>query len=77
MDTARLFQSGNSQAIRLPKKYRLPGSTVYLKRLGKAIIVLPEDSAWQPMLESLSEFDDDFMVERNQPPVQERAELKR
>ncbi len=75
MDTAKLFQSGNSQAIRLPKAYRLPGNKVYLKRMGSAIVVLPEDSAWQPMIESLSEFDDDFMTDRNQPPQQERPEL--
>jgi len=75
MDTAKLFESGNSQAIRLPKAYRLPGKKVFLKRMGKAIIVLPEDSGWEPMLESLSEFDDDFMAERNQPPQQHRPEF--
>ena len=75
MDTASLFQSGNSQAIRLPKKYRLPGKKVYIKRQGKALVVLPIDSAWEPMLESLSEFSPDFMADRNQPPQQERPEL--
>ena len=74
MDTARLFQSGNSQAIRLPKEYRLPGTKVYLKRMGKGILILPEDQAWQPMIESLSKFSPDFMEDRNQPPVQEREE---
>lgn len=75
MDTASLFQSGNSQAIRLPKKYRLPGKKVYIKRQGKALIVLPVDDAWAPMLESLSKFSPDFMADRNQPPQQERPEL--
>jgi antitoxin VapB len=74
MDTAKLFQSGNSQAIRLPKAYRLPGKKVYLKRVGNAIMVLPEDSAWQPMLDSLSKFSSDFMKDREQPPQQEREE---
>jgi antitoxin VapB len=76
MDTAKLFQSGNSQAIRLPKEYRLPGKKVYLKRMGRAIVVLPEDSTWQPLIESLSEFDPDFMAERDQPPQQHRPELE-
>lgn len=75
MDTAKLFQSGNSQAIRLPKAYRLPGDKVYLKRMGKAIVVLPIDSEWQPLIDSLSEFDDDFMSDRNQPPQQHRQDL--
>jgi antitoxin VapB len=75
MDTAKLFESGNSQAIRLPKAYRLPGKKVYLKRVGKAIVVLPEDSQWQPLLDSLSKFSPDFMTDRNQPPQQHRPEF--
>jgi len=75
MDTASLFQSGNSQAIRLPKKYRLPGKKVYIKRQGKALIVLPVNDAWAPMLESLSKFSPEFMAGRNQPSQQERPEL--
>ena len=75
METAKLFQSGNSQAIRLPKAYRLPGKKVYLKRMGKGILVLPEDSGWASMIESLSEFDEDFMADRNQPSQQHRPEF--
>jgi antitoxin VapB len=75
MDTAKLFQSGNSQAIRLPKAYRLPGKKVYLKRVGKGFLVLPEDSGWAPMIEAISEFDEDFMADRNQPPQQHRPEF--
>jgi antitoxin VapB len=75
MDTATLFQSGNSQAIRLPKAYRLPGKKVYLKRMGNGILVLPADSAWASMIESLSKFDKDFMADRNQPPQQHRPEF--
>jgi len=40
MDTAKLFQSGRSQAVRLPKQYRFDGKEVAIKRLGSA--VLPE-----------------------------------
>ena len=35
----------------------------------------PEDSEWQPMLDSLSKFSPDFMADRNQPPQQHRPEL--
>jgi antitoxin VapB len=75
MDSAKLFQSGNSQAIRLPKAYRLPGKKVYLKRMGAGILVLPEDSGWQPLIDSLSKFSPDFMADRNQPPQQHRPEF--
>jgi antitoxin VapB len=76
VDSAKLFQSGNSQAIRLPKAYRLPGKKVFLKRMGKGILVLPEDSEWQPLIDSLSKFSPDFMADRNQPPQQHRPEFK-
>jgi antitoxin VapB len=75
MDTAKIFQSGNSQAIRLPKAYRLPGKKVYLKRVGNAIMVIPEKNGWEPLINSLGKFSSDFMEDRGQPEQQERPEL--
>lgn len=75
MDTAKLFQNGQSQAVRLPKEYRFRGKKVYLKRIGNAVMLIPEHDSWQPLLDSLSMFSDDFMAERNEPPLQERGEL--
>jgi antitoxin VapB len=75
MDEAKLFWSGTTQAIRLPKAYRLSGDKVYLKRVGRAIMILPEDSEWQPFLNSLSKFSPEFMADRNQPPQQHRPEF--
>jgi antitoxin VapB len=76
MDTARIFQNGQSQAIRLPKEYRFRGDRVYLKRMGNAVVLLPEYDSWQTLIESLSMlFSDDFMAERDQPPIQVREHL--
>lgn len=72
MDTAKLFQNGKSQAIRLPKAYRLRGKKVYLKRIGNALVIIPEYDSWQPLLESVHMFSEDFMAERVQPPPQVR-----
>jgi len=72
MDTAKLFQNGKSQAIRLPKAYRLQGTKVYIKRMGNALVILPEYDSWQPLLDSLDMFSDDFMAERVEPTPQER-----
>jgi virulence-associated protein VagC len=33
VDTAKLFKNGRSQAVRLPKKYSLPGDEVYVKKV--------------------------------------------
>jgi antitoxin VapB len=75
MDTAKIFQNGQSQAIRLPKEYRFRGTKVYLKRMGNAVVLIPEYDSWLPLIESLSMFSDDFMAERNQPPTQPREDL--
>jgi len=75
MDTAKIFQNGKSQAIRLPKEYRFRGSKVYLKRMGNAVILIPEQDSWRPLIESLDRFTPDFMEERNQPPNQPREHL--
>ena len=72
MTTAKLFQNGQSQAVRLPKAFRLPGTEVYIKKVGNAIVLLPMDQPWDTLWESLPYFSEDFMSERDQPPVQPR-----
>lgn len=72
MDIAKLFLNGQSQAVRLPKEYRFQGDRVYLKRVGNALLLLPYEAPWQTLLESLDKFSEDFMQERDQPPLQER-----
>jgi antitoxin VapB len=67
MDTAKLFQNGKSQAVRLPKEYRFRGTKVFVKKIGNAVVLIPEQDSWDTLLESLSLFSDDFMEERTQP----------
>lgn len=71
MKTAKLFATGRSQAVRLPKEFRFEGSEVYIKRLGKMVVLLPQDDPWAPLVESLEMFSDDFMADRNQPAEQQ------
>ncbi|MBI5968825.1 MAG: antitoxin [Deltaproteobacteria bacterium] len=75
MKTARLFRNGQSQAVRLPKEYRFSGNRVLIKRVGKAVILLPEKGPWTPLFESLSRFSEDFMESRQQPGQQQREGL--
>jgi antitoxin VapB len=72
MQTAKLFQNGKSQAVRLPKEFRFIGDQVYLKRMGNAVILLPYGAPWQSLVDSLALFSDDFMQDRAQPSLQER-----
>jgi antitoxin VapB len=74
MDTARLFESGKSQAVLLPRKYRFKGSKVYVKKLGNAVMLIPEEDSWQSLIESMGLFSNDFMTERVQPEIQTREQ---
>ena len=72
METAKLFQNGKSQAVRLPKEFRFGSDRVYIKRVGDAVVLLPYQTPWNTLLDSLALFSADFMNERNQPPAQDR-----
>lgn len=75
MDTAKLFSSGRSQAVRLPKAYRFEGDEVIVKRFGNGVLLLPKADPWSVMEEALGEFEPGFRLERSQPPPQEREGL--
>lgn len=76
MDTAKLFENGRSQAVRLPKEYRFDGSEVRIVKLGEAVMLFPADSAWSVFMNGISSFSDDFMQEgRNQGVYDKRASL--
>ncbi|GMV33820.1 MAG: AbrB/MazE/SpoVT family DNA-binding domain-containing protein [Chloroflexi bacterium] len=72
METAKLFQNGKSQAVRLPKEFRFGSDRVYIKKVGNAVVLLPYQTPWETLLDSLSMFSPDFMDERNQPTLQNR-----
>ena len=74
METAKLFQNGKSQAVRLPKEFRFGSNRVYIKRVGEAVVLLPYQTPWKTLLDSLSLFSTDFMNERKQPPAQRRED---
>ncbi len=75
MTTARIFRNGQSQAVRLPKEFRFAGDTVYIKKLGNAVVLIPRQDAWRSLLDSLDMFSDDFMEERQQPAAQTRESM--
>lgn len=76
MEVAKVFETGRSQAVRLPKKFRFDDSEVLIHRLGDAVMLVPKDSAWKTFLEGLNGFSDDFFAEgRDQGEQQKRESL--
>jgi antitoxin VapB len=72
MDTAKLFQPGRSQAVRLPKDYRFRGSEVVVKHFGNGVLLLPLDDPWQMLAAGLEAFEPGFVLSREQPEQQMR-----
>lgn len=58
MTTAKVFKSGNSQAIRLPKEYRLDVDSVQINKLGDLLVLIPEDNPWKIFLNGIREADE-------------------
>ncbi len=78
---ARVFQSGNSQAVRLPKEFRFDVDQVEITREGEAVILRPrtdQRSRWSSLRAALERgLSEDFMIGgREQPQDQERPDLK-
>ena len=70
--TAKVFQNGRSQAIRLPKEFRVQTDQVYLKKTREGFLVIPRDP-WELFFEGVAELSDDFMAGgRRQPAAQSR-----
>ena len=75
MEHAKIFQSGRSQAVRLPKAFRFNGEEVVIKRFGNGVLLLPLNQPWQMLEEALDEFESGFQLEREVQVDQEREEL--
>lgn len=76
MLTAKIFENGRSQAVRLPKDYRFNSKEVNVNKIGEIVILIPKENKWAGFIKSLDMFSDDFMEEgRKQPELQVREVL--
>ena len=78
MATAKLFWSGRSQAVRLPKDFRFSGKSaeVRIRRHGNAVILEPLADDWNWLDAIAGQLDDDFVrTVEEQPHQQERPAL--
>ena len=76
MQTAKLFWSGRSQAVRLPKEFRLPGEQVRIRRHGASVILEPLADDWSWLDAIAGQLDEDFFqAVAEKPRQQERPAL--
>lgn len=72
MSVAKVFKNGRSQAIRLPKEFRVDSKEVYIQRIGESLIITPKrGSKWDMMRKALKDLEG-FEFEREQPSIQNR-----
>ena len=76
MQTAKIFQNGRSQAVRLPKEYRFADSEVLAHKIGDVLLLMPKSSGddWSTLLAGLDLFSEDFMVDGREEPCQQERE---
>ena len=76
MVTAKVFETRRSQAIRLPKEFRVQGREVHLKGVPEGFIVMTRDP-WDVFLEGVAELPESFMeAGRRQPILEKRRPLR-
>lgn len=76
MDTAKIFWSGRSQAVRLPKNFRFNAEEVRIRRHGNMVILEPVANDWAWLESIAGKLDDDFVQAAHEtPPTQERSAL--
>ena len=76
MMTAKIFENGRSQAVRLPKEYRFRDEEVAINKIGDIVMLIPKENKWSGFLDSLNLFSEDFMSDgREQSAAQERDAL--
>ena len=76
MSKAKVFKSGNSQAVRLPKEFRFDVKEVEILRRGEEIVLRKQKRKMSRALAILRALPDDFMVEgRQDSPPQKRESL--
>jgi antitoxin VapB len=71
MTAAKIFMNGRSQALRLPKEFRVRAGEVFLKKTSAGFTVVERDP-WEMLAEGCRELSDDFMAARVQPPLEKR-----
>ena len=74
METAKIFENGRSQAVRLPKKFRFDTDEVVVQQLGEAVLLVPKESLWNTFMDGLNSFTDDIFANGRDQGIQGERE---
>jgi antitoxin VapB len=71
MATAKVFMSGRSQAVRLPKEFRVDARELAIRKEGNSLVLTPVNDDWGRFFSLLQDFENVQAIERNQPEAQQ------
>jgi antitoxin VapB len=74
MLTAKVFENGRSQAVRLPKEYRFDTDEVAVNKIGQVVMLMPKNGGWESFMQALELFSEDFMEDGREPDLPEYRE---
>ncbi|MCX6583752.1 MAG: type II toxin-antitoxin system VapB family antitoxin [Candidatus Aminicenantes bacterium] len=75
MTVAQITQLGKKRAVTLPRDFCPGENKVYINKIGNSVVLIPYHDSWKSLFDSLNEFSDDFMAEREQPKEQTREKI--
>ena len=74
MMTAKVFENGRSQAVRLPKECRFNTDEVAVNRIGDIVLLMPKTNKWNSFMQAIDMFSDDFMQEGRDGNLEQERE---
>ena len=72
MIKTKIFNSGNSQAMRIPKEYRFEQEDVIVTKVGPALIAYPQKDRYAVFMEALNTFTPDFLTDGRPPQLEQK-----
>lgn len=76
MMTAKVFENGRSQAVRLPKECRFHTDEVAVNKIGDIVMLIPKTNKWNSFMQAINMFSDDFFEDGRADSIhQERESL--
>lgn len=74
MMTAKVFENGRSQAVRLPKECRFDTDEVAVNRIGDIVLLMPKTNKWGSFMQAIDMFSDDFMQDGRDGSLEQERE---
>jgi antitoxin VapB len=68
MLTAKVFKSGNSQAVRIPKEYQVDEAELFINRVGRTLVLFPKNDPWEQFKQDHHKISDDFFSRGGDQP---------